>query len=312
MKPVQQRARNYVLKMPPSIQGSGGSDAAFKVATALVVGFELADEDAFRIIQEWNQGCQPPWTENDLRRKLGSARRDCKRRPGYLLVNDPRERIPTEPRPPAWFTSRKPTRTELEPFRSRRGLSRDAIACAVALGALRVGTHSQFGHVLAMAEGEWWQVRPLNAGTFRSGQKTMSAPGPAPKFFGGTWVGSYPEILLVEGVVGWLEGVDAVLRHGDAAWSVLAAYNNGSSFFSDLATAGALHGRRVTIVPDAGPVGAQAALRWRDELIALGIEVRIHLLPETFKDLGDLLKRDDAAETLKRLFQQPTNEAQNP
>jgi hypothetical protein len=163
-----------------------------------------------------------------------------------------------------------------------------------------------------MAEGEWWQARPLNAERFRNGQKTMSAPGKAPKFFGGSWLGSYPELLLVEGVVGWLEGVDAILTHGDARWGVLAAYHEGSSFSNDLATAGKLHGRRITIVPDAGAVGAQAALRWRAELIALGVEVRIFPLPDGCKDLGDLLKHDAAAETFSDLFQQPkpNNEAQ--
>ncbi len=56
--------------MPPSIQGSGGRDAAFNVAAALVVGFNLSDEDAYRIIEEWNAGCQPRWSERELRSKL--------------------------------------------------------------------------------------------------------------------------------------------------------------------------------------------------------------------------------------------------
>jgi hypothetical protein len=310
--PITERARRYIATMPPSISGSGGSTALLKVAIALVRGFDLSPDEAFHLLDEWNgANSQPPWSERDLRHKLEDALKS-KADAGYLIKGDDKNRPQTAPRPPARFTPAKPTRSELEAFRKRRGLSSDAITCAVTLGALRVGNHSQFGRVLAMAEGEWWQCRPLNAETFRNGQKTMSRPGPAPKFFGSSWLGDYPELLLVEGVVGWLEGVDAILTYGDATWGVLAAYHEGSSFSNDLATAGKLHGRRITIVPDAGAVGAQAALRWRAELIALGVEVRIFPLPDGCKDLGDLLKHDAAAETFSDLFQQPkpNNEAQ--
>ena len=61
--------------MSPGIEGEHGSDQTFKVAAVLVIDFDLSDTEAWPILEEWNQRCQPPWSENDLRRKLSEARK---------------------------------------------------------------------------------------------------------------------------------------------------------------------------------------------------------------------------------------------
>ena len=38
---VIKRARKYVAKLPPSVSGSGGHNAAFHAACSLVLGFRL-------------------------------------------------------------------------------------------------------------------------------------------------------------------------------------------------------------------------------------------------------------------------------
>lgn len=67
---VRERARAYIAKLPPSIQGSRGSDALFAAATALVRGFSLPPEEAFPLLAEWNAAhAVPPWSVRELQYK---------------------------------------------------------------------------------------------------------------------------------------------------------------------------------------------------------------------------------------------------
>lgn len=70
---IAERARAYISKMPAAIAGKGGHDTTFKVAVALVHGFGLTEEQAWPIFCEYNQGCEPPWNETELRHKLENA-----------------------------------------------------------------------------------------------------------------------------------------------------------------------------------------------------------------------------------------------
>jgi putative DNA primase/helicase len=84
------RARAYVGKIPGAVSGQNGHDATFHVACVLVCGFGLSVDDAFPILAEWNQTCQPPWSEEELRHKLDGAQRQDGER-GYLLRDPPPE-----------------------------------------------------------------------------------------------------------------------------------------------------------------------------------------------------------------------------
>jgi P4 family phage/plasmid primase-like protien len=71
-----ERARQYLAKMPPAIEGQNGSRAAFKAALAMVRGFALESEDALRLLAEqYNPRCLPPWTDAELRHKVEDAER---------------------------------------------------------------------------------------------------------------------------------------------------------------------------------------------------------------------------------------------
>jgi hypothetical protein len=85
-----ERARRYLAKMPPAVEGQHGSDATFEAAAVLTRDFGLADEEAWPLLCEWNQLCQPPWGEKDLRRKLEEGRRK-----GKGVVGSKRGRRPT-------------------------------------------------------------------------------------------------------------------------------------------------------------------------------------------------------------------------
>jgi putative DNA primase/helicase len=68
------RARSYLAKVPPAVSGEGGHNQTFKAACALL-RLGLTQEEAMAPFREWNERCQPPWREKDLRKKLRDADR---------------------------------------------------------------------------------------------------------------------------------------------------------------------------------------------------------------------------------------------
>ena len=70
-----ERARRYVERMPAAIAGSGGHASTFAVARRLVADFELPDAEAWEVLAEYNERCQPQWNERDLRHKMASAKK---------------------------------------------------------------------------------------------------------------------------------------------------------------------------------------------------------------------------------------------
>jgi hypothetical protein len=71
---VHERARRYLAAIPPAVAGQHGDTTTFRVCCRLVRGFALEDDEALRVLNEWNDACAPPWTEEELRAKLRSAR----------------------------------------------------------------------------------------------------------------------------------------------------------------------------------------------------------------------------------------------
>jgi P4 family phage/plasmid primase-like protien len=84
---VVERARRYVAKMDPAVSGQGGHDQTFKVACVLIVGFGLSQDEAWPLLVESNDRCQPAWTESELRHKLTDAGKQPGPR-GHLLAGD--------------------------------------------------------------------------------------------------------------------------------------------------------------------------------------------------------------------------------
>ena len=83
---IQDRASRYVARMEAAVAGSGGHDALFSVACALVHGFSLGEGDAMAILSEYNLRCAPPWSDRELAYKLRSAAGSSSSKgSGYLL-----------------------------------------------------------------------------------------------------------------------------------------------------------------------------------------------------------------------------------
>jgi P4 family phage/plasmid primase-like protien len=85
---VTDRAARYIAKIPGAISGQGGHDQTFHVACVLVLGFALTPDQAYPLLVEYNEKCQPPWSDKELRHKLDDANRQGGPR-GHLLDDKP-------------------------------------------------------------------------------------------------------------------------------------------------------------------------------------------------------------------------------
>jgi hypothetical protein len=81
---LSRRIRKYLATIPQAVSGQRGHDQTLYVAGRLVRGFSLSPEEAYPYLAEYNQRCDPPWTEHELRRKLSEASRQPGQR-GFLL-----------------------------------------------------------------------------------------------------------------------------------------------------------------------------------------------------------------------------------
>jgi hypothetical protein len=67
------RARRYLAHIEGAISGHRGHDRTFRVACVLAIKFGLTMEQAWPLINEWNEQCEPPWSEKELLHKLQDA-----------------------------------------------------------------------------------------------------------------------------------------------------------------------------------------------------------------------------------------------
>jgi hypothetical protein len=82
---ILDRARRYVASVPPAIAGQHGDVHTFRLCCRLTRGFALDDEQALHVLAEWNDRCQPPWSEAELLEKIRHAGRYGREPVGGLL-----------------------------------------------------------------------------------------------------------------------------------------------------------------------------------------------------------------------------------
>jgi AAA domain-containing protein/bifunctional DNA primase/polymerase-like protein len=70
---IAERARAYIAKAGPAIQGEGGDHHTFRICAILTRNFALPENEAWRLLVEWNRSCVPPWSEKELRAKMRNA-----------------------------------------------------------------------------------------------------------------------------------------------------------------------------------------------------------------------------------------------
>lgn len=86
------RARAYLSKVDGAVSGQHGSDQTIKAAGFLVRGFNLSIDEALPVLTEWNNKCDPPWDEFELRRKLEEASKHDGER-GWLIKDEPEKPV---------------------------------------------------------------------------------------------------------------------------------------------------------------------------------------------------------------------------
>ncbi len=334
---ITERARRYVASMPPSIQGRSGSTALFNVAVALVKGFQIDEVGALEILSEWNQAhALPPWGEKDLQAKIRNARIASKP-DGYLLGSQSAPRPSTAPMPrpaPAalsyspddlarretlragWPKRRKLSLASMEEIARLRLLPVEGVFAAVSLGYLSgayVADHAGTHRCFVIHDGLMAQARRFDGMPFTFADKTTAKNKTLPGSLAGGFLGKSHlgdadcNILLVEGVIGLIEGLSAVCLAPEPLglpWCVLAAVTAGSAFRNDKELLSMMAGRRVRIVMDGDAAGAEAAGKWTAELRAAGAVVDAVRLPKPSKDLGEIiaLGGDALVETLTTIF----------
>jgi hypothetical protein len=83
------RARAWLDKADPAIQGNKGSNEAIKTVERVVRGFELTEEEALDILTAWNARCQPPWSLKELKHKISDGLKKGDTPMGELLNAEP-------------------------------------------------------------------------------------------------------------------------------------------------------------------------------------------------------------------------------
>jgi hypothetical protein len=83
--PVIERAQAYLDTCDVAVSGQHGHRTTFIVAQKLVRGFQLSEEIAYKLMTSWNERCDPPWSERDLKRKVKQAAKAGRMEPGKIL-----------------------------------------------------------------------------------------------------------------------------------------------------------------------------------------------------------------------------------
>jgi len=115
------RARAYVKAMPAAVSGQGGHSATFAAARK-IVGNGLPTIEELALLMEYNQRCDPPWSDKELDHKLEQARQQ-----GENIGLPERERAAPMPAAALAAPREEPTedwRTWLHMEQTRHGVAR--------------------------------------------------------------------------------------------------------------------------------------------------------------------------------------------
>ena len=122
MKTALDSARAYLAKLPAAVSGAGGHNATL-AAACWCVRFGLDDTDALALLAEFNQRCQPPWTEKELAHKLAAAHRKTTPQARALHLTAPAARL-------VWKLERKTPRACPPPAPTPEGEAVDKVSTA--------------------------------------------------------------------------------------------------------------------------------------------------------------------------------------
>jgi putative DNA primase/helicase len=90
-------AQIWLERQPGAKEGEHGHEHSYKVACAVAHDHDLSEDDAFEVMRDWNQRCDPPWEEHGLRKLIRDAAKYAKgvRGEKLLVVLDPNDPLPS-------------------------------------------------------------------------------------------------------------------------------------------------------------------------------------------------------------------------
>ncbi len=307
------RARAYLAKIPPAIDGAGGHTATFIAAQQMVRGFALTEEQAFTLMKVWNKTCRPPWSDAELLYKIREALTEGKMPVGHHLGSKTQMAGPTSPPKPLALNSSEPTQSKAQ-LRERwphftplafddiklvaalRGIDATDVFLANEMLGLPLYSSVVDGHpVVVFYQDQFAQVRRLDGQLLNSSNRPIKAknlPGSEGAFVGMRHsLSQFRVVFLIEGVFGLLDFFAAFRLAGyPPCVAVVAATSGNSRFKRQPAWLPRFAGANIRILPDNDPVGSSAAQSWRDDLSLVARSVAIWPLPSHVYDLGDLVK----------------------
>lgn len=89
---VLEQAAAALERHGPATEGSGGDAHTFIACALLSHDFALTEQEAWPLLVEWNETCDPPWSEDDLRAKLKGASKYATGPMGAKRTADSRDR----------------------------------------------------------------------------------------------------------------------------------------------------------------------------------------------------------------------------
>lgn len=290
-----ERARQYLAAIPPAISGAGGHGVTFRAACAMEHGFALSISEALTLLLEWNCGCQPPWTEAELRHKLEDAGRAQHQNPrGYLLAGDDTypakvlvagtTALPSSRGLPDRSGFGPGTPDQLKRLATMRPFGLEGLQWAQGRGALVFGEWHGFECFgLTDKSGRVLELRRMDGQSFPEvpgtaiGERKSHAVGGSQKRWpvGILEAEPYRCIALVEGIPDFLEA------HYLALWEQASHYTQQDVRCAPVAMLSAspaicpealphFRGKHVRIFPHAEQAGLQGAARWERQLIEAG------------------------------------------
>jgi hypothetical protein len=72
---LRERIERYIDACPEASSGQQGHNTTFKVAIALIRGFDLSEVKALDFLRRYNQRCKPRRSGRELKHKLADAAR---------------------------------------------------------------------------------------------------------------------------------------------------------------------------------------------------------------------------------------------
>jgi Bifunctional DNA primase/polymerase, N-terminal len=70
---LRDRVIRYLDKCEPAVSGKRGHDTTFRVLCNVIGGFDLSPEQTWVAAVHYNERCEPPWSEKELRHKVDDA-----------------------------------------------------------------------------------------------------------------------------------------------------------------------------------------------------------------------------------------------